>query len=240
MAGATTLSDLASALDVRTAEAAIVAELKAGSEDAFYWLIAHYNQPVYSLVYRILDDPSDAADTTQEVFIKVFRGIKKFNADSSLKTWIYRIAVHEASNHRRWWFRHKVRETSIEPASGNRDERPCLGIKDTLVDQHKSPLQSVYDEELRARVECELKALIEPYRTTVILRDIEELSYEQIAEVMNVSLGTVKSRLVRGRDALRKRIERHLQDFGMDPGVARDRKHRKAGPVGRQKVEVMP
>src|ERR1039458_8168146 len=119
MAGATTLGDLASALDVRTAEASIVAELKAGSEDAFYWLIAHYNQPVYSLVYRILDDPSDAADTTQEVFIKVFRGIKNFNADSSLKTWIYRIAVHEASNHRRWWFRHKVQETSIEPASGD-------------------------------------------------------------------------------------------------------------------------
>src|ERR1017187_134785 len=92
MAGATTLSDLASALDVRIAEASIVAELKAGSEDAFYWLIARYNQPVYSLVYRILDDPSDAADTTQEVFIKVFRGIKNFNADSSLKTWIYRIA----------------------------------------------------------------------------------------------------------------------------------------------------
>ena len=124
MAGAITLSDLASALDVRTAEAAIVAELKAGSEDAFYWLIAHYNQPVYSLVYRILDDPSDAADATQEVFIKVFRGIKNFNADSSLKTWIYRIAVHEASNHRRWWFRHKVQEMSIEPASGKRRRAP--------------------------------------------------------------------------------------------------------------------
>ena len=240
MAGATTLSDLASALGVRTAEAAIVAELKAGSEDAFYWLIAHYNQPVYSLVYRILDDPSDAADTTQEVFIKVFRGIKNFNANSSLKTWIYRIAVHEASNHRRWWFRHKVQETSIEPASGSADERPCLAMRDTLVDEGKSPLQNVYDEELRARVECEVKALIEPYRTTVILRDIEELSYEQIAEVMDVSLGTVKSRLVRGREALRKRMERHLQAFGMNPGVASNRKHRKGSPVGGQKVEVMP
>jgi RNA polymerase sigma-70 factor (ECF subfamily) len=240
MAGATTLSDLASALDVRTAEAAIVAELKAGSEDAFYWLIAHYNQPVYSLVYRILDDPSDAADTTQEVFIKVFRGIRNFNADSSLKTWIYRIAVHEASNQRRWWFRHKVQETSIEPASGNGNEQPCLGMKDRLVDEGKSPLQSVYDEELRARVECELKALTEPYRTTVILRDIEELSYEQIAEVTDVSLGTVKSRLVRGREALRKRMERHAQAFGMNPGLARNRKRRKDGPVGGQKVEVMP
>ncbi|MGB7554118.1 MAG: sigma-70 family RNA polymerase sigma factor [Candidatus Korobacteraceae bacterium] len=231
------MSDLASALDIRTAEAAIVAELKAGSEDAFYWLIAHYNQPVYSLVYRILDDPSDAADTAQEVFIKVFRGIKNFNADSSLKTWIYRIAVHEASNHRRWWFRHKVQETSIEP-SGNGDEY-CLAMKDTLVDEGKSPLQNVHDEELRSRVECELKALTEPYRTTVILRDIEELSYEQIAEVMDISLGTVKSRLVRGREALRKRMERHLSAFGMNPGGARHAKRHK-DPVGAKKVEVMP
>ncbi len=239
MAGATTLSDLASALDIRTAESGIVAELKAGSEDAFYWLIAHYNQPVYSLVHRILDDPSDAADTTQEVFIKVFRGIRNFNADSSLKTWIYRIAVHEASNHRRWWFRHKVQELSIEPASENGDEQGW-GRKATLVDEGKSPLQNVYDEELRARVECELKALSEPYRTTVILRDIEELSYEQIAEVMDISLGTVKSRLVRGREALRKRMERHMPAFGMNCGVASDRKRRKDGPVGGQKVEVMP
>ncbi len=115
MAGAPTLSDLASAIGFRTEEAAIVAELKAGSEEAFAWLIAQYSQPIYSLVYRVLDDPSDAADTTQEVFIKVFRGIRRFNADSSLKTWIYRIALHEASNQRRWWFRHKGRETSIEP-----------------------------------------------------------------------------------------------------------------------------
>ncbi len=219
MAGATTLSDLASAIGVRTEEAAIVAELKAGSEEAFYWLIAHYNQPVYSLIYRILDDPSDAADTTQEVFIKVFRGIKSFNADSSLKTWIYRIAVHEASNRRRWWFRHKFRETSIEPGPEREDEHSRFGMKDTLVDEGKSPLQNVYDEELRARVETELKALAEPYRTTVILRDIEDLSYEQIAEVMQTSLGTVKSRLVRGREALRKRLERHMPAFGMAPAA---------------------
>ena len=232
------MSDLASALGVRTAEAAIVAELKAGSEEAFEWLIAHYNQPVYSLVYRILDDPSDAADTTQEVFIKVFRGIRNFNADSSLKTWIYRIAVREASNHRRWWFRHKMQETSIEPAAGEEQSSP--GVKDQLVDEGKSPLQNVYDEELRARVETELKALIEPYRTTVILRDIEELSYEQIAEVMQSSLGTVKSRLVRGREALRKRLERHLVAFGLDSAAGRDRKRRKAGSRGVQEIEVKP
>ncbi len=235
MAGATTLGELASAIGVRTEEASVVAELKAGSEEAFYWLIAYYNQPVYSLVSRILDDPSDAADTTQEVFIKVFRGIKNFHSDSSLKTWIYRIAVHEAANRRRWWFRHKLRETSIE-AEPDREEPVSSGIKDTLVDEGKSPLQTLHDQELRARVETELKALAEPYRTTVILRDIEELSYEQIAEVMQTTLGTVKSRLVRGREALRKRLERHLPAFGMtlaDPG---DESRR----VGRRKIEVMP
>ena len=240
VAGATTLSDLASAIGVRTEEAAIVAELKARSEEAFYWLIPHYNHPAYSLVYRILDDPSDAADTTQEVFIKVFRGIKNFNSESSLKTWIYRIAVHEASNRRRWWFRHKFRETSIEPAADNDAEHAALGMKDTLVDDGKSPLQNVYDEELRARVEAELKALVEPYRTTVILRDIEDLSYQQIAEVMQTSLGTVKSRLVRGREALRKRLERHLPAFGMTHYESRETKRRKDGNIGGHKVEVTP
>jgi RNA polymerase sigma-70 factor (ECF subfamily) len=238
MAGVTTLSNLASAMGIRSQEAAIVAELKAGSEAAFEWLIAQYNQPVYSLVYRMLDDPSDAADTTQEVFIKVFRGIKRFNADSSLKTWIYRIAIHEASNHRRWWFRHKVQETSIEPRFET-GEQQAPAIKDMLVDDSKSALQNVYDEELRARVEQELKALAEPYRTTVILRDIEDLSYEQIAEVMKTSLGTVKSRLVRGRDALRKRLERHMPAYGVNC-EGRHRKRRKEGPLRGQKVEVMP
>ncbi|MDR3748800.1 MAG: sigma-70 family RNA polymerase sigma factor [Acidobacteriota bacterium] len=230
------MSDLASAIGVRTQEAAIVAELKAGSEDAYSWLIAHFNQPIYSLVYRILDDPSDAADTTQEVFVKIFRGMRNFNADSSLKTWIYRIAVHEASNQRRWWFRHRMQERSIEPAeNANGEHSPAM--KDILVDEGKSPLQNVYDEELKARVETELKALSEPYRTTVVLRDIEELSYEEIAQVMQTSLGTVKSRLVRGREALRKRLERHLEAFGKTSGVTRDRR---PGQLGGQKIEVMP
>ena len=241
MAGVTTLSDLASALSVRTEEASVVAELKAGSEAAFSWLIAHYNQPVYNLIYRTLDDPSDAADTTQEVFIKVFRGIKNFNADSSLKTWIYRIALHEASNRRRWWFRHKFRETSIEPAFESDESGQYAAMKDTLVDDGKSPFENVYDDELRAQVEAELKELAEPYRTTVILRDIEELSYEQIAEVMQTSLGTVKSRLVRGREALRKRLQRHLAAFGMDKDKGEgDRNRRRRAGISGQNVEVTP
>jgi len=239
VAGASTLSNLSSAIGVRTEEAAIVAELQAGSEEAFSWLIAHYSQPVYSLVYRVLDDPSDAADTTQEVFIKVFRGIKSFHSNASLKTWIYRIALHEAFNQRRWWFRHRGRETSIEPAVMT--EGGCSpALKEVLVDEGPSPLQNVFSGELQACVEIELKAIAEPYRTTVILRDIEELSYEEIAEVMNVSLGTVKSRLMRGRDALRKRLQRHLPALGVDVATVRRRHHNERLQVGGQEVEVMP
>src|SRR6195256_3437501 len=114
MAGETVWENSTSAIGVRAEEASIVAELKAGSEEAYNWLVAHYHQPIYSLVYRILTDPADAADTTQEVFLKVFRGMKRFNGECSLKTWLYRIAIHEASNQRRWWFRHKSKETSME------------------------------------------------------------------------------------------------------------------------------
>ena len=248
VAGAASVSELASAIGVRGEESAIVSELKAGSEDAYAWLIAQYHQPIYSLVYRLLDDPSDAPDTTQEVFLKVFRGIKHFHGESSLKTWIYRIAVHEASNRRRWWFRHKLKETSIEPVPEEEMENPgsIRAVRDTLVDGRESPLQTVLHEEVRARVEEELKQLQEPYRTTVILRDIEEMSYEQIAEVTGASLGTVKSRLVRGRDALRKRLERYARDMnsGLGLNMGENSGASNGAPVGvtgrTRKVEVIP
>lgn len=244
------MGELVSAIGVRSEESAIIAELKSGSEDAYAWLINQYHQPIYSLVYRIIDDPSDAPDTTQEVFLKVFRGMKRFNGESSLKTWIYRIALHEASNRRRWWFRHKVRERSIEPSPNEQDSSgPSFAMKDKLVDEGASPFENVMQAEVRAKVEQELTQLAEPYRTTVILRDIEELSYEQIAEITEVSLGTVKSRLVRGRDALRKRLERFAREMSPELGLKLDRSRAESGsrkPVvsvaakGNQEFEVTP
>lgn len=226
VAGATTLGELAaSALAARAEEASVIEELKAGSEAAYAWLIEQYHQPIYSLVYRILNDPADAADTTQEVFIKVFRGMHRFNGSASLKTWMYRIAIHEASNQRRWWFRHKARETSIEPADA---EEPGHALKETLLDKTDSPFDAMRQLELRERVEEELRQIQEPYRTTVILRDVEELSYEEIAEIMQTTLGTVKSRLMRGREALKKRLE---------PWLQQDTGNRTAAAAGRE-VEV--
>jgi len=219
VAGVTTLADLASAIGIRSQEAAIVAELQAGSEEAYVWLIGEFHQPIYSLVYRMVSDPADAADTTQEVFLKVFRGIKHFHGQSSLKTWIYRIALHEASNRRRWWFRHKSRETSIEPVGTGAPLELACALKDSLIDGKESPFDHVAHEEIRAKVEGELRQVPEPYRTAVVLRDLEEMSYEEIAEISQVSLGTVKSRLTRGREALRRRLTSYARLAGPELGL---------------------
>lgn len=221
------MGNIASAISVRAEEASIIAELKSGSEEAYNWLVQHYHQPIYSLVYRILTDPSDAADTTQEVFLKVFRGMKRFNGECSLKTWLYRIAIHEASNQRRWWFRHKSKETSMESHVDN--EGNSFGLCETIADKRESPMEIFAHEEIRARVEAELKEVPEPYRTTLVLRDIEGLAYEEIAEILQISLGTVKSRLMRGRDALKKRLEIFVRDMGS--GVGRSKPESKGSPA---------
>ena len=246
MAGAITVGDLAGALGVRAQESAIVAELKAGSEEAYAWLIGEFHQPIYSLVYRMVADPADAADTTQEVFLKVFRGMKHFHGQSSLKTWIYRIALHEASNRRRWWFRHKAKETSMEPLHVDFEMGASPAIKDTLVDEGESPFDNVAHHEVQARVEEELQKVPEPYRTTLILRDLEEMSYEEIAEITEVSLGTVKSRLTRGREALKQRLLVYVREVGAELGLQAPEepesriKSRSPVPSDGREVEVTP
>src|SRR6266850_1400373 len=114
------VSDWASALSWGRDEAGLVHELQAGSETAFDWLITHYHAPVYNLILGMLGDTSDAADGAQEVFLKAFRGIRNFRQGSSLKTWLYRIAIREALNHKRWFKRHVQKNVSIdaEPEEG--------------------------------------------------------------------------------------------------------------------------
>jgi RNA polymerase sigma-70 factor (ECF subfamily) len=198
-----TMGNLASALTFQSEEAALIAELRAGSEEAFAWLIARFHQPIYSLLARTLHDRADAADLTQEVFVKVFRGVGGFHGESSLRTWIYRIALHEASNQRRWWMRHKQQEIPIEQEMVETDSGQPVRLKEMLVDPAESPYEMAVHEENRARVEAALSQVPEPFRTTLILRDIEGFVYEEVAEMQGVNLGTVKSRLVRGRACLK-------------------------------------
>ena len=202
-----TMGNIAGALALQPDETALVAELRAGSEEAFAWLIAHYHQPIFSLLARTVRNSADAADLTQEVFVKVFRGIHGFHGESSLRTWIYRIALREASNQRRWWMRHQQHEIPIEQEMGEGESgRPVL-LKDMLVDPSESPYDAALHEENRAHVEQALRQVPEPFRSTLILRDIEGFSYEEVAAMQGVNLGTVKSRLVRGRAFLKALLE---------------------------------
>ena len=243
LAGASSLGNLVSAIGIRTEEAAIVAELKAGSEDAYAALIGEYHHPIFSLIHRVVSDPADAADTTQDVFLKVFRGMRHFNGESSLKTWIYRIALHEAANRRRWWFRHKAQETSIEPASSDGFMGNDEAMRSAMTDPHDSPFDSVAHREVQQRVDAELRRVPEPYRSTLILRDLEEMSYEEIAEVLQISLGTVKSRLTRGRQALKQRLAPYVREVGEEMGLTLPEEDTNLGARvagGGRRVEVMP
>ena len=197
------MGNIASALTLQSDETALIAELRAGSEDAFAWLISRFHQPIYSLLARMVHDRADAADLTQEVFVKVFRGIGSFHGESSLRTWIYRIALHEASNQRRWWMRHRQQEVPIEQEVGAWGSGSPVTLKDMLVDPSESPFEIAVHEENRAKVEAALRKVPEPFRSTLILRDIEGFVYEEVAEIQGVNLGTVKSRLVRGRNCLK-------------------------------------
>lgn len=211
------VGNLASVITVRPEEAALVTELKAGSEEAFSLLIAQYHAPLYSVISRVVNDQADAADITQDVFIKVFRGIHGFHGDSSLRTWMYRIALHEASNQRRWWSRHKGREVTIESDKPSLEGDRSICLKELLVDERESPFDLAAHEEVRAKVESELRKLPEPFRTVVVLRDLEGLGYEEIAEILGAQLGTVKSRLVRGRGMLRQRLAEYVERASQRP-----------------------
>jgi RNA polymerase sigma-70 factor (ECF subfamily) len=209
-----TMGNIASALTLQSEEAALIAELRAGSEEAFAWLITRFHQPIFSLLARTVQDRDDAADLTQEVFIKVFRGVGSFHGESSLRTWIYRIALHEASNQRRWWMRHKQQDVPIEQEMMESNSGEPVRLKEMLVDPSDSPYDLAEREEGRMRVEAALSQVPEPYRTTLILRDIEGFVYEEVAEMQGVNLGTVKSRLVRGRACLKAILTAPAQSNG--------------------------
>ena len=195
-------------------EDALVTALCQGEEQAYEILIQRYQQPVYNLVCRLMSDPADASDIVQEVFLKVFRNIGKFRGNSSLKTWIYRIAVNEAYNHRRWFSRHLRREVALAA------DTDAPSYADSLADPGRTPYDLAADHETRALVGAALENLNPKFRAAVVLRDIEDLSYEEIAVVLEVSLGTVKSRILRGREALRKVLEGRLEPEARMPWSA--------------------
>lgn len=202
------MSDLAQTLSWIQDETRLVSELQAGSDTAFDWLVTYYHGSVYNVTYGILSDRADAADVTQEVFLKAFRAINRFRHGSSLKTWLYRIAVRESLNHRRWWHRHCRNEISID--SSLREDRAVEQIEDLGA----TPFDRLWAHETQTAVRNALAELPDVYRSAVILRDLEGLSYEEVAEVLETSVATVKTRILRGRRILRKLLDAFLHAPG--------------------------
>lgn len=184
----------------------LISGLQAGEEEAYERLISRFQTPVYNLAYRLLNDAGDAGDVVQEVFLKIFKNVGSFRAESSLRTWVYRIAVNEAYNRRRWIFRHRRGETGIDETFEDSEtrERP-------LLDAGETPFDFTMNREAEILLEEGLMSLDPRFRTALVLREIEEMSYEDIAEVLQVSLGTVKSRILRGREALRRYLTTRLE-----------------------------
>jgi RNA polymerase sigma-70 factor (ECF subfamily) len=176
--------------------------LQAGSEEAFQALVSEFAAPVYRLATRLLTDRADASDVAQEVFLKIFRGIGQFQGHASLKTWIYHITINAVWNQNRWWKRHRSAECALESS-----EPDSMADGLPADDDAPDPLQALLSLEAQELVQKALAKLSESYRTVLILREIEGLSYDELAEVLGLSPGTVKSRLARARQSLRRALE---------------------------------
>jgi RNA polymerase sigma-70 factor (ECF subfamily) len=180
-----------------------VDRLRSGDSEAFDILITRYSGDIYSLLYRMTEDPEEARDLTQETFLSALKAIKSFRGDAELKTWLFRIALNHSRNRFRWWKRRKRNETvSLDKPIGE----GTATVSDTIADEGESPEQAFLRLERHERLMTAVTALPEIFRETIVLCDIEGLGYEETARTLNINLGTVKSRLARGRELLRKRL----------------------------------
>lgn len=196
--------DLESRTLEQPSESELILRLRARDLTAFDELVAHFERPIYALCFRLLGDAEEARDAAQETFLKVYKGLSGFRAESGLKTWIYRIAINQAMNQQRWWRRrHRDETISLDISRGESDT--TLGS--SLPGKSISPEAQAIASERERSIMKALGEIKQEYRVALILREIEELSYEEIAETLSVSIGTVKSRIARGREELRRRVK---------------------------------
>ncbi len=190
-----------------TAEAEFIERLKRGEAAAFEEWVADHSGEIYGLLFRLTENSEEARDLTQETFLRAFQGIGRFRGEADLRTWIYRIAINQARNRWRWWRRRRRDSTVSLDAVQGQSNQPLMA---TLVETSENPEQQTLAHEREVALRAALQRLGVSYRETVILRDIEGFSYEEIAATLGINVGTVKSRLARGRQELRRRLEGSL------------------------------
>jgi len=200
------LTDAASAagIDASHAESDFIDKLRAGDANAFDNLVRRYSGDIYSLLFRLTENAEEAGDLTQETFLSALKSIKAFRGDAELKTWLFRIAVNHSRNRFRWWKRQSRDKTfSLESTIGNSE----LQIHDLLASESIGPEETALRRERELALRCALSELPDIYRVAIVLCDIEGLSYDEIAAALEINLGTVKSRIARGRNELREKLK---------------------------------
>lgn len=184
-------------------ETEFVEKLKCGEAEAFDTLVVRYSADIYALLIRLTNDLEEASDLTQETFLSAFKSIEKFRGEADLKTWLFRIAINESRNRFRWWKR-RQREKTISLDVHIGESEICLG--DSLSSNFANPEETVLRRERENQLNTALRNLPDIFREAIVLCDIEGLSYEEIAQTLDINIGTVKSRIARGRDELRKKL----------------------------------
>ena len=199
----------AAVADVRPqAEAQFIERLKRGDDAAFETLVNERSGEIYGLLYRLTENGEEARDLTQETFLRAFQSIVHFRGDSDLRTWIYRIAINQARNRWRWW-RRRRRDATVSIDTTETRGGPTL-VATLRSENQLDPEQDALAHERERALRKALSSLRRVYREAVVLRDIEGFAYEEIAATLEISVGTVKSRLARGRQELRRKLEGSL------------------------------
>ena len=186
--------------EVDSPEAALIQRCSVGDEDACAELVNQHQRMVYHLALHLLGDHDEALDLSQEVFLRVFRTIQSFRGQSALRTWIFRIVVNQARNRQRWWRRRRRGDqVSLDDHIKAHGEVPAA--RETT-----APDTMLGRKELASRIWVALERLPFDQKTAIVLREIDGLSYDEIAFSLGVAIGTVKSRLARAREALRDQL----------------------------------
>ena len=190
-----------------TAEAEFIERLKRGEAAAFETLVSERSGEIYGLLFRMTENSEEARDLTQETFLRAFQNIGRFRGEADLRTWIYRIAINQARNRWRWWRRRRRDSTVSLDATQGQSNQTLIA---TLAESSENPEEKTLAHERESALRTALQKVGRAYRETVILRDIEGFTYEEIATTLEINVGTVKSRLARGRQELRERLEGSL------------------------------
>lgn len=178
-------------------DAACVRRLQRGDVDAFEILVRRHEKAIFNLVYRMLGDYDDAAEISQEVFLSAYRAIGQFRGDANFSTWLYRIALNHATTRRKST---NSRQKRLVPLDGSE-----------MIDEAQiGPSESLEKKELRERVQRALNELEPEDATVILLRDLQDIPYEDVARMLEIPVGTVKSRLHRARQALKARLAASL------------------------------